>query len=137
MSDANWLLQKAIFELLSTDASVLNILGGPRVHDHVPRKAAYPFIAFGESQERDWSTATESGDEHTITLRVWSRGAGKRENAEIIAVVRSVLDAADIQLVGHDLVNLRFLSADIRRDSSGDVWRGVARFRGVTERLAV
>ncbi len=136
MSDANWLLQKSLYELLSTDPSVLNILDGPRVHDAVPRKADYPLVAFGDGQSRDWSTATERGDEHVVSLRVWSRGGGKRENAEIIAVVRSVLDAADLVVPGHHVVNFQFETADIRRDQGGDIWRGLVRFRAVTEPIA-
>lgn len=136
MADSIWLLQKSLYELLSADPSVLNILGGPHVHDVVPRKADYPLVAFGDAQSRDWSTATESGDEHVVTLRVWSKGGGKRDNAEIMAVIRSVLEAADLVVAGHHVVNFRYESADIRREPSGDIWRGLLRFRAVTEPVA-
>jgi len=136
MLNANWSLQKAIYELLSTDPSVLNILGAPRIYDHVPRNAGYPHVVFGEGRSRDWSTATEDGDEHVVTMRVWSEGSGKRENAEIIAVIRSVLNASELTVDGHHLVNLRHEASEIQRHGDGDVWRGLIRYRAVTEPVA-
>ncbi|MEL7544085.1 MAG: DUF3168 domain-containing protein [Pseudomonadota bacterium] len=133
MSDAGHALQAALYTLLVNDPSVLAILGGPRVYDSVPREATYPLVAFGEREGRDWSTGTEAGDEHFLVLRAWSRGEGKRDCAEILAVVRSVLEAASLSPDGHHLVNLRFVDADIRRDRDGATWRGSARFRAVTE----
>ena len=130
-------LQRAIYELLIDDPSVLNILGGPEVYEHVPRKAPFPYVVFGPSRARDWSTSTEAGDEHSLSLRVWTRGGGKLENAEIIAVIRSVLNASDLTVEDHHLVNLLHESSEIRREPDGETYRGVVRYRAVTEPVLV
>jgi hypothetical protein len=39
----------------------------------------------------------------------------------------------DLTLSGHRLVNLRHESSEARRDSDGETFHGIARFRAVTE----
>ena len=70
MPSANWPLQQALFAKLTGDASLLASLGGPRVYDDVPQGADFPYLTFAQSTLRDWSTATESGEEHVVTLRL-------------------------------------------------------------------
>ena len=54
----------------------------PRVYDEVPLRAEFPYLTFGQTIERDWSTGTEPGQEHTFTLHVWSRARGRKETDE-------------------------------------------------------
>ncbi len=76
MSSAEFALQKAIFEKLSNDSATLAALGGPRIYDDAPARAEFPFMIFGQSTARDWSTGTDVGYEHEVTLHIWSRGRG-------------------------------------------------------------
>ncbi len=78
MSSAGFALQKAIFEKLTSDAPTLAALGGPRVYDDAPARTEFPFVTFGQSSERDWSTGSDEGYEHLVTLHVWSRARGRR-----------------------------------------------------------
>lgn len=48
----------------SADGAVVAALGGARVYDDVPKRAEFPYLTFGQTTERDWSTATEPGHEH-------------------------------------------------------------------------
>jgi hypothetical protein len=48
---------------------------------------------------------------------------------ELVAALEAVPLAPD----GLRLVNLRFATADIRREPDGRTWHGVVRFRAVTE----
>jgi hypothetical protein len=133
MGSASWALQQAIVAGLSDDATLSGLLGGARVWDAVPARAQFPYITFAQTSERDWSTGSEDGSEHIITLHVWSRGAGRREALAIMARVRELLHDASLDLSGFDLVGLRHELSEVRRDPDGETYHGIVRFRAVTE----
>ncbi len=133
MSSAAFALQQAIFSKLSGDATTLSALGGPRIYDDVPARAEFPFMTFGQSTERDWSTGTDQGYEHTITLHAWSRGRGRKEAQAVISAARDALHDQNLSLTGHRLINLRHEYSEVRRDNDGETFHGIARFRAVTE----
>ncbi len=133
MANAAWALQKAIHAALAADTSFITLLGGERIFDDVPRGAQFPYISFGLTSERDWSTATEPGSEHLLTLHVWSRANGRRQADDLLQAVRAILHDADLTLEGHHLVNLQQEFADVRRDPDGETFHGIARLRAVTE----
>jgi hypothetical protein len=133
MSSSGFALQQAIFQKLSNDAATVAALGGTRIYDDVPARAEFPFLTFGQSTERDWSTGTDAGQEHLVTLHVWSRGRGRKEAETAIAAAREALHDQALTLAGHRLVNLRHEYSEARRDSDGETFHGIARFRAVTE----
>jgi hypothetical protein len=133
MSSAAFALQKAIFETLTNDAATLAALGGPRIYDDAPARVQFPFVTFGQSTARDWSTGSDDGYEHLITLNVWSRARGSKEAQVVLAAVRAALHDQDLAVSGHHLVNLRHEHSEVRRDGDGETFHGVARFRAVTE----
>ena len=132
MASPEQALQRAIYETLVADAAV-GALVGDNIYDAAPRNAGFPYVAIGESRAGDWSTGTETGAEHRLTLHVWSRGRGKAECHAITDAVRAALHDALLVLDGHALVNLRSEFAEAQRDPDGVTWHGVLRFRGVTE----
>ncbi|MNL83581.1 hypothetical protein D3C87_2112650 [compost metagenome] len=76
---------------------------------------------------------TEAGEEHLITLEVWSEGDGRRQALEITAKVTALLDNADLALDGALLVNLLRISARSRREPKTRYYLSEIRFRAVTE----
>lgn len=136
MTSAAWELQKAVYDALVADVALGDELGGPRVYDAVPRGAAFPYVTFGPSTTRDWSTGTDRGAEHILTLRAWSKAGGAREVHRVLDTVRGALDAASLSLTGHRLVNLRHEASDAVREADGETWSGTVRFRAVTEPTA-
>jgi len=94
-----------------------------------------PYLTFGQSLLRDWSTGTESGDEHLVTLHVWSRADGRHQTHEIMHALRQALHEQMLTLDGHRLVNLRHELSEARREADGETYRGIVRFRAVTEPL--
>jgi hypothetical protein len=126
-------LRAAIHIALAADAPLTNLLGGAKVYDEVPRAAAFPYVTLGDAKVSDWSTASESGEEHQLTLHAWSRQGGHREAHMIAGALLQALDDAPLTLAEHRLVNLRFATADIRREADGRTYRAVVRFRAVTE----
>lgn len=71
MASAGLALQRAVFSALSKDAALVALLGSAKIYDDVPQRTDFPYVSFGQSTERDWSTATEDGAEHLVTLHVW------------------------------------------------------------------
>ena len=133
MASAGLELQKSIFSALTSSPAVTGLLGGAHVFDDVPSGAAYPYLTIGESAARDWSTGTEPGDEHILTLHVWSRAAGRMEAHEIMGAVRAALHDVPLTVAGYRLINLRHEFSDARREPDGETYHGVVRYRAVTE----
>lgn len=133
MSSPAWELQKAVYGALAADAALGTLLGGERIYDDVPRGAAFPYVTVGPSTTRDWSTGTESGAEHLVSLRVWSKAGGEKEVHLVMEALRAALHEASLTLTGHRLVSLRHEMSDAMRGADGETYQGVARFRAVTE----
>ena len=133
MASASWALQQSVFARVTTDSALLALLGGPRLYDDVPQAADFPYLTLGQSLARDWSTGSEDGDEHILTLHVWSQAKGKREAQEIMGALRTALHDQPLALSGHRLVNLRHEHSEARRDPDGETYHGITRYRAVTE----
>jgi hypothetical protein len=135
MPSSSWSLQRAIYDAVVADALILDLLGSPRVFDAVPESSVFPYITLGQSSVSDGSTGSEAGEEHRLTLYVWSRAAGRRETHELMAALRAALHDRSLALDGHRLVNLRHELSEARREPDGETFRGLVRFRAVTEPL--
>jgi hypothetical protein len=133
MSTAALALRAAIHDALLTDGALTGILGGAKIYDEPPRAATYPYVTLGEARVSDFSTGTERGEEHQLTLHAWSQQGGHREAHLIAGALLQALDDAALALPGHTLVNLRFSLADIRREADGRTYHALVRFRAVTE----
>ena len=133
MPSASWALQQSIFTRLTSDAPLLALLGGPRLYDDVPQRADFPYLTFGQTLARDWSTGTEDGNEHILTVHVWSQARGKKETHEIMDALRSALHDQPLTLSGHRLINLRHEHSEARRDPDGETIHGIVRCRATTE----
>lgn len=133
MLSASFALQSAIFTKLTGDSAVTSALGGPRIYDDVPTRADFPYVTFGQTIERDWSTGSEPGSEHVFTLHVWSRGDGRKETDLVMAALQASLHDTALTLSGHRLINLRHEFSDARREPDGESYHGISRYRAVTE----
>jgi hypothetical protein len=134
MSSASWALQQAVFATLSLNDDIKDIAGDPpRLFDAVPCEAAFPYIVVGEDGESNWDTATESGSEHALAVHIWSRAGGRKEIKLAAEAVREALHGASLALTGHTLVDLRYLRSEFSRESDGETFRAIVRFRAVTE----
>lgn len=129
---ASWALQRGIYQALAGSSDLTAMLGGARMYDDA-RGAAFPFITLGQSVVRDWSTGTEDGAEHDLTLHVWSRAGGKKQVHEILEAIRAVLHDQPLMLADHHLINLRHEFCEARLDPDGDTFHGIVRYRAVTE----
>ncbi len=130
---SSWALQRALRDALIADADLTALLGGAAIYDDVPQATQFPYVSIGPVIVSDWSTATEAGLEHRLTLDVWSRAPGKREVLKLLDAMRGILDGAALGLSDTVLVNLRIEGYEARRDEDGLTYRGVLRLRAVTE----
>ena len=132
MSAASWALQQAIFATLVSDTDVADAVGD-RIFDAVPRGAQYPYIVIGDDKESDWSTATEPGAAHALTIHIWSRAAGRRETRLAAEAVIAALNGAELALTGQRLIDLRWLESESTRESDGETVHAQLRFKALTE----
>ncbi len=132
MTAASAELQKAMFGALTGDAALVALMGGARIFDRAPTDAAFPYVTFGRASVFDWSTSTEEGLEHLVTLHVWSKAKGRKEAFAILDAIRGAL-GAPLSLDGRHLVNFRFEFAEVTFDDDISVHHGLLRLRAVTE----
>jgi hypothetical protein len=128
-------LQAAIHARLTSDSALTALLGGAKIHDHVPANEAFPYVTFGPAASFDWSTGSEKGDEHLVTLQVWSRQQGKKQALDIAAAVVARLENAALTLTGHRLTLMRFAGLEAAYDTALRGFRATLRFEALTESL--
>lgn len=128
-------LRKAIRLALLANGPLVARLGGANVFDEAPREAIPPYVAYGDSLARDWSSASDRGAEQFVILNVWSIQRGLREALDIAARVTALLDDQPLALENHHLVNLRLVSMETRREANGRFVRAAIRLRAVSEAL--
>ena len=134
MSAASWALQQAVFATLCASSEVRDAVGDPpRVFDAVPRGTALPYIVIGDDRESDWSTATEPGSAHALTIHIWSRAAGRRETRLAAEAVIDALNGAELAIDGQTLIDLRWLESDSNRESDGETVHAQLRFKALLE----
>jgi hypothetical protein len=126
-------LRKAMRDALLADASLLSALGAARVYDIAPPQAQAPWIAFGDTRLRDWSSASGRGVEILAQIDVVSTQPGQREALELAELVTRRLDDAALPLAGWRLVRLAFVGADARRSDQNRFARVALRFRALIE----
>ena len=126
-------LRAAVHDALIADASLTGLLGGAKIFDEPPRSAAFPYVTLGEARVSDFSTGSEPGEEHALTLHAWSRQGGHRQAHLIAGALLQALDDAALALADHRLINFRFAVADVRREADGRTYHALIRFRAVTE----
>lgn len=129
----SWPLQQSIFAALSADAALTALIGAGRVFDDVPQATQLPYVTLGPVTAQDWSTGTEPGTEHLISVHVWSDARGKKQAHAILAAIRAALHDRPLTVAGHNLINLRHERSDTRQNADGEAIHAIARFRAVTE----
>ncbi len=133
MTSAALELQRGVFASLQANADLAAAMGAVRLYDQAPVNAKFPYLTFGRTAVYDWSTDTETGAEHLVTLHAWSKERGKSECQALIEMVRAALDDAALALDGHALIRLRAEYSEVRYEDDNDVHHGLIRFRALTE----
>jgi len=128
-------LKTAFRQHLLASAPLTAALGGPHVHDEVPRSGVTPYVVFAEATARENGTSSDRGHIVEMTLHVWSSQGG---SAEALALGDHVADALDdtlLPLQGHRMVTCRLAITEARRMPEKNLTRVALRFRIITETL--
>lgn len=129
-------LMKAIHARFLSDAGLVSEVGPYGLIDRNALRLRLPCIVYGELESRDYSTATEKGEEHFLTLEAWCEGASRQQAQRLCARVQAVLDRASLTLGdGWHLVNLVVLSTRERLDGKTRALVTDIRLRAVTETI--
>ena len=126
-------LQRAVFQALSANNDLITALGGLKIYDHATESVDFPYIILGRISSVDWSTVTEDGAEHRLTVHLWSQRSGRVQLFQLQQMVEDTLHDADLPGQDHHIVNLRLEAFEARRDASSNNLHGIMRFRAVTE----
>jgi hypothetical protein len=129
----SWPLQQGVFVLLSNDPGVAARAGG-RVHDAPPPPEAEAdpdgvYITLGDETARDWSTATDHGAVHLVTISVHAPRRGFAAAKQAAGAVSDALLGGTISLSRGRVVLARFVEARTRREENGALRRIEMRFR--------
>lgn len=129
---ANEVLQ-AIHLALAADAALAGMIGSGGFRDRLGTGRQLPSLVLSDVITNDYSTSTEPGEEHMLTLQAWSETSGQRESQAIAGRVRALLQDAALMLGSATLVNLQHVSTRICREPKTRLFCAEMRFRVVTE----
>ena len=129
-------LEQSLFAMLKADTTLTGLLGGAFLYDEPRRDHAFPYLTLLTAYSRDWSTGTETGDEHRLMITVWTASEDRARQQDLLAHLQSALADPALTLTGHRLVNWRIERAEIRPDRKNRLLQGVLQIRAVTETTA-
>lgn len=128
-------LRAAIRTALLADTTLTAMLGGPNVFDEAPRSVNPPYVTFGDALWRDLSTRSDTGAEQFVILNAWSLERGRHEALDIATRVLGLIQDQPLVMTGFNLVNLRLVSLETRREHNGRFARASLKLRAYTEAL--
>ncbi|MDM9647984.1 DUF3168 domain-containing protein [Rhizobium sp. S163] len=132
MSAANELLT-AIQTRLANDAELSAMIGPEGLRDRLVSGRKLPAVIVADLASNDYSTATETGAEHLLTLEIWTDAGGRKEAATIAERLSALLHDAPLSLETHHLVSLLHLSTRTRREMKTRLHVAEIRLRAATE----
>ncbi|GLC89333.1 DUF3168 domain-containing protein [Lysinibacillus piscis] len=102
-------LQTAVYQRLSTDASLLNLVTG--VYDHVTEETPFPYVYLGEPMLNiDQEVKIEEIVEETIAIHVYHNQAtnGEYGNVKVYEIIASIHEALKykIELTSYEIMQV-------------------------------
>lgn len=126
-------VQKTIFTILSTDATLQAALGGtladPRVYDFVPQEKSYPYVTIEIGPVTDRGSTTTEGLALEPQINVWHRAPGNKPVQDLQKIIDGLLHNKDICIDGFDLIVMRRSLIDLLTDPDSVTRHGVQRFK--------
>lgn len=112
MASALKAVQKAIYDVLKADASLMTLLTN-RLYDsgNVPDDTEFPYLVIGEVTEIPDNTLDKRGKRVGLLLHAWSIYAGKDQVYGVLDRLEALLDYQPLTVVGHNVVWCRLTQA--------------------------
>lgn len=116
-------IQQAVYDRLRGDATLMDLLAGDGIYDHVPEDAPYPYVVIGEATTVPANRHRGFGRSTVEHLHVWTKSRGHAQGLAIEARVVQLLDHQPLIVVGHHVVAVRFEFSQTLTDpeSPGDL----------------
>ncbi len=136
----SWPLQKALYELIGTDAACLQHFG-QRIYDAAPpflgeQAPEGIYLTFGDEEVTDWSTGTDAGAVHLVKLTVHAPRRGFSEAKQAASAVSDAILGGALAPSRGRIVNARFVDARTGRSEADALRRIDMRFRITIEDTA-
>ncbi|WP_431321815.1 DUF3168 domain-containing protein [Rhizobium sp. YTU87027] len=132
MSAAHELLT-AIHARLTGDVELLGMIGEDGVRDRLVTGRKLPCVLIGDVVSNDYSTSTERGKEHLLSLEIWIDAGGRKQAQLVASRLHTLLHDTALDLGQHHLVSLLHLRTQSRREAKTKLHVAELRFRAVTE----
>lgn len=130
-------VQAALLEALRADAGVQAIFGASaRIYDDETEAPAFPYAQLERHECRPAGASGGEAHEHFITISVTSRHGGLREAKAALVALREAVDSAGWAGAGRHIVLAHAVYADVMRRFDRRAFRGVIRFRIISEEEA-
>lgn len=130
-------VQAALMAALREDAGVQAIFGASaRIYDDETEAPAFPYARLERHECRPVGASGGEAHEHLVTLAVSARHGGLKAAKAALGALRLALEAADWSGAGRHIVLAHTLYADAMRQFDRRAFRGVIRFRIISEEAA-
>jgi hypothetical protein len=130
-------VQDALMAALRGDAGVQAIFGtSARIYDDETEAPAFPYAQLERHECRPAGASGGEASEHVITLAVLSRHGGLRAAKAALGALRAAFEGADWSGAERRVVLAYTLYSDVLRQFDRRAFRGVIRFRIISEEVA-
>ncbi len=126
VTDRSWLVQKALFERLSTG------LVPVAVYDAVPQGASYPYVVIGDEIADNADFVASAKEQRLIYLSVWSIYEGQKEVKEIMGRIHDLLNRQRLCLDEGHTVGMWVLRARASREPDNVTFMGQVTLKIIT-----
>lgn len=130
-------VQTAVIGALKANAAMRDVFGTPvRVFDADTEVPYFPYVRLERHESVPNDASLSRGESHTLQIAVMSRRTGLAGAREALRAVQVALAEADWQVEGQHVVLAHTTYADTMRAPGNDTWRGLVRFKMITEEAA-
>lgn len=127
--------QKAIFAALNGNPALTTLIGAGKVFDDVPHggeptSPSYPYVTIGDQSGQENGASDVDAADMGVTVRAWSRGAGKLQCLQMLDAIRDALHNKSHFVANGVLVFLNYDGHETQSEPDGETFSGVIRFTG-------
>lgn len=123
---------KSIYQALTGDSTLTQLVGS-RIYTNIPDNSQYPLCHI-QVDSGDYSGKDFTGQDHAITIVIYSRKTNVVEVSDIRSAIYNILNRSENSLTidnGH-ISRVDYDGGDIAKMGDGVTWQGVIQFSMAT-----
>lgn len=122
--------QKAIYDVLSNDSDLIDLLGGAnRVFNYVPDNTTYPYVRFDVLPFEIRDNYTWDGLEVEFQVSSFARALGDKQVQDIQKRIDELIHKANLTIDGWNIISLRRTIITIETEDDNKTKMGIQRFK--------